>query len=131
MGIDCEFRASSISDVDAVRALPDVFNVLKRPSGSDGYWSITTLIRFVGHGVRSGYAPDDRAPKVVALLRALRPYCTDLEYGGDNGVWFERVTDEMISEIERAEPRECSICPTDSRQTNDAYGETKETKDHG
>lgn len=105
MGIDCEFRASSISDVDSVLALPGVHKIYRPGETSfcpEDRWVITTLIKFVGHGDWSGYAPDSRAPKVAALLRSLRLYCTDLEYGGDNGVPFERVTDEMISEIEES-----------------------------
>jgi len=107
MGIDCEFRASSIIDVSSVLALPDVHKIYRPGETSfcpEDRWVITTLIKFVGHGDVSGYAPDSRVPKVAALLRTLRLYCTDLEYGGDNGVPFESVTDVMISEIERAEP---------------------------
>jgi len=119
MGIDCEFRASSISDVDSVLALPDVHKIY-RPgetfSCPEDRWVITTLIKFVGHGDWSGYAPDSRVPRVAALLRSLRLYCTGLEYGGDNGVPFEEVTDAMISEIEQAEellmskPLPCPFC---------------------
>lgn len=109
MGIDCEFRASSISDVNSVLALPGVYKVY-RPgeitSCPEDCWVITTLFKFVGHGDWSGYASDARVPILVALLRSLRLYCADLEYGGDNAVPFERVTDEMISEIERADPIE-------------------------
>jgi hypothetical protein len=107
MGIDCEFRASSISDVDSVLALPDVHQIYRPGEMSfcpSDRWVITTMIRFVGHGDWSGYTPDNRVLKVAALMRSLRLYCTDLEYGGDNGVPFERLTDEMILEIERAEP---------------------------
>ena len=108
MGIDCEFRASSISDVDSVLALPGVYKVYRPGETSfcpKDRWVVTTLIKFVGHGDWSGYAPDSRVPKVAALLRSLRLCCIDLEYGGDNAIPFERVTDEMISEIERADPR--------------------------
>ena len=106
MGIDCEFRASRIDDVNSVLALPGVHKIYRPGETSfcpEDRWVITTLIKFVGHGDWSGYALDSRVPKVVALLRSLRLHCTDLEYGGDNGVPFERVTDEMISEIEEAE----------------------------
>ena len=107
MGIDCEFRASSISDVDSVLALPGVYKIY-RP-GEESFcpadrWTITTMIKFVGYGDWPGYPPNSRVPKVVALLRTLRLYCADLEYGGDNATAFERVTDEMISEIEEAAP---------------------------
>lgn len=109
MGIDCEFRASSISDIDSVRALPGVHAIYRpgeAPFCPEDRWVITTLIKFVGHGDWSGYHPhtDNRATKVTSLLRSLRLYCTDLEYGGDNAIAFERVTDEMISEIEKYAP---------------------------
>ena len=108
MGIDCEFRASNISDVDSVLALSGVHKIYRPGETSfcpDDRWVVTTLIKFVGHGDWSGYAPDSRVSKVAALMRSLLLYCTDLEYGGDNGVPFERMTHEMILEIERAEPR--------------------------
>lgn len=106
MGIDCEFRASSISAVSSVLALPGVFRIY-RPGETrlKDRWVIVTLIKFVGHGNWSGYPSDKRVPEVAALLRSLRLYCADLEYGGDNGVPFERVTDEMISEIEGTVPQ--------------------------
>lgn len=63
-------------------------------------WVITTLLKFVGHGDWTGYPPDGRERIVAALMRSLRPLCADLEYGGDNGVAFYPVTDEMIAEIE-------------------------------
>lgn len=106
MGIDCEFRASSVSDVEVVLALPGVYEVYRPGEASfvpADRWVITTMIKFVSHGDWSGYPPDGRAPKVAALLRSLRLYCTDLEYGGDNAIHFERVTDAMISEIEESE----------------------------
>ena len=106
MGIDCEFRASSISDVDSVLALPGVWKIYRPGERSfcpKDRWVIATLIKFVSHGDWTGYPPDSRVPVVVALLRSLRLHCADLEYGGDNAVPFERVTDEMISEIEDAE----------------------------
>lgn len=107
MGIDCEFRASSISDVGRVRALPGVHAIYRPGETSfcpEDRWVITTLIKFVGHGDWSGYDPhaDNRAALVAPLLRSLRLYCTDLEYGGDNAIPFEHVTDAMISEIEEA-----------------------------
>ena len=143
MGIDCEFRASSVSDVDAVLALPGVYQIYRPkgdprerrcssdpererclvpqpvedlsprrrsrvPRGSDDAissadrWVITTLLKFVGHGDWTGYPPDGRERIVAALMRSLRPLCADLEYGGDNGVPFYPVTDEMIAEIEGA-----------------------------
>ena len=39
---------------------------------------------------------------MATLLRSLRAYCTDLEYGGDNRVPFEEVTDELILAIENS-----------------------------
>jgi len=100
VSIDCEFRASSIHDVEHVLALPGVYKVYRPGECSfcpEDRWVITSLIRWVGEG---GYPSDDRGPRVAALLRSLRHYCTDLEYGGDNGVPFEKVTDELIAEIE-------------------------------
>jgi len=99
MGIDCEFRTSSIRDVNVVRALPGVHKIYPPEDTWEGCWVITTLIKFVGHGNWTGYASDGRESEVAALLRSLRQYCTDLEYGGDNGVPFEKVTDAMILEI--------------------------------
>ena len=75
MGIDCEFRASSITDVARVSALPGVYKVYRPDEESfcpADRWVITTLIKFVGHGDESGYAPDGRVPKVAALLRSYR-----------------------------------------------------------
>ena len=114
MGIDCEFRASGISDVDVVLALPGVYKIYRqhrlavddRPGETgpaycpNDRWVITTLIEFVSHGKWTGYPPDGRARVVAKLMRSLRLNCTDLEYGGDNGVPFEEVTDAMIAEIE-------------------------------
>jgi hypothetical protein len=99
MGIDCEFRASEVRDVDSVLALPGVYKVYRPGERSFcpvDRWVITSLIRWVGEG----YRPDDRGPRVATLLRSLRRLCVDLEYGGDNGVPFEKVTDELIAEIE-------------------------------
>lgn len=101
MGIDCEFRASSISDVASV--LPGVYEIHRPGETSfcpEDRWVITTLIRWVGEGYRADIT--GRGPRVAGLLRSLRLYCADLEYGGDNRVPFERVTDEMTSEIERS-----------------------------
>jgi hypothetical protein len=101
VGIDCEFRASSISDVQSVLALPGVYKVYRPGECSfcpEDRWVITSLIKWVGEGYSSG----DRGPRVATLLRSLRPYCADLEYGGDNGVPFDKVTDELIAEIEAA-----------------------------
>jgi hypothetical protein len=102
MGIDCEFRASSISDVDIVLTLHGVYKIYRPGQTScPDRWVITTLIKFVGHGDWSGYKPDGRVPTVAKLMRSLRLYCADLEYGGDaEQVPFEKVTDSMISEIE-------------------------------
>jgi len=105
MGIDCEFRASGVSDVDRVLAVPGVYEGY-RPGQTSfcpaDRWVITSLIKWVGEGYDPRNDLEDRGPKVAALLRALRPYCTDLEYGGDNGVPFEEVTDALILEIESA-----------------------------
>lgn len=101
MGIDCEFRASNVADFECVLALPGVHQIYRPGEASfcpADRWTITSLIRWVG----DGYAPGDRGPRVAALLRSLRHYCTDLEYGGDNGVPFEKVTDELILEIENS-----------------------------
>lgn len=100
MGIDCEFRASTVFDVKGVLALPGVYKIYHPGETSfcpADRWVITTLIKWVGEG----YASGNRGPKVAELLRSLRLYCTDLEYGGDNGVPFERVTDALILEIEQ------------------------------
>ncbi len=104
MGIDCEFRASSISDVESVRALLGVYKVYQPGETSfcpPDRWVITTRIRWVGEGCDPRNDLDERAPRVAALLRSLRPYCIDLEYGGDNGVPFEAVTDELILSVEQ------------------------------
>jgi hypothetical protein len=107
MGIDCEFRASSISDVAHVLALPGVYKIYHPgETRCPDRWVITTVIKFVGHGIWTGYPPDGRVSTVAALLRSLCLLCADLEYGGDNGVAFEKVTDGMIREIEG------SVCVT-------------------
>jgi len=106
MGIDCEFRASSITDVPRVLALPGVYQVY-RPGETSfcpaDRWVITTQIRWVGYGCDPRNDLAERGPKVAVLLRSLLLYCTSLEYGGDNGVPFEEVTDALISEIEKAQ----------------------------
>lgn len=103
MGIDCEFRASSVADTERVLALPGVYKIY-RPGETSfcpaDRWVITSLIKWVGDGYDPKKDLGDRGPKVAALLRSLRLYCSDLEYGGDNGVPFEEVTDELILEIE-------------------------------
>jgi hypothetical protein len=105
MGIDCEFRASAISNVERVVAISGVYKVYRPGEVSfcpADRWVITTMIKWVGDGYDPKGDLDARGPKVAALLRSLRPYCADLEYGGDNGVPFERVTDGLISAIENA-----------------------------
>ena len=81
MGIDCEFRATSISDVNSVLALPGVYKVYRPEEASrcpSDRWVITTLIRFVGHGDWSGYTRDNRVPVVAALMRPNRKISSTL-----------------------------------------------------
>jgi len=102
MGIDCEFRASAVLDVDRVKALPGVCWVYRPGQGGAlGHktkWVIGTTIKWVG----PGYATNERRPRVAALIRALRECTRDLEYG-DGGYYspFVEVTDELIAEIEK------------------------------
>ena len=100
MGIDCQFQAADVTDIDRVAALDGVGAVFRPGMCSwaekRDHWTITTQIG-------EGYPPGDRGPRVAALLRALRPYCVDLEYGGDCGsAWLVPVTDELILKIEEA-----------------------------
>ena len=100
MGIDAAFQASHVTDVARVEALPNVYKVYRPGSTSfaSDCWAITTLMRWPGFD--ADYTTAELRAPVLALMRALRPYCTDLEYGGDNGTWFEKVTDELIAAIE-------------------------------
>lgn len=99
MGIDCEFRATSVLDVDRVRAIPGVHEIYAPGEGGilgePARWVITTAVRWVGRG----YATNERRPRVAALIEALRECCVDLEYGGDNAVPFVEVTDELIASV--------------------------------
>lgn len=101
MGVDVEFAAVTIDNESLIRSLPGVHAIY--PPGECSWrsdrpdrWIITTMIRWVGEG----YSPGDRGPRVAALIRALWPHCTGLEYGGDNLVDFVEVTDALIREIE-------------------------------
>lgn len=59
------------------------------------------MIKWVGFDRDYGH-DKERRRTVVKMMRALRPHCDNLEYGGDNGTWFEPVTDELISALDPA-----------------------------
>ena len=117
MGIDAEFRVSN-PDINALLAVPEVFEIYApdeelafawraakdeegRPRvawhrllSHEHLWVVTTCKR----GSYPGYG-QDRGPMIADLIERLRPLGEAWLYGGDNGVPFVEVDDELVAKL--------------------------------